>query len=61
MRVVLFIFNHSSEELSVTKLVTLIKCLTVREVFQRSPNVKKMLWGSVLWVLLEIMEINNAG
>lgn len=61
MRVVPFIFNHSSEELSVTKLVILIKCLTAREVFQRSPNVKKMLWGGVLRVLLEIMEMNNAG
>jgi len=47
MRVVPFIFNHSSEGLSVTKLVTLIKCLTAREAFQRSPNVNKMLWGGV--------------
>ena len=30
---------------SVTKIVTLIKSLTAREVFERCPQVKKKLWG----------------
>jgi len=34
---------------SVTKLVTLIKSLTAREIFQRCPKVKKMLWGGEFW------------
>lgn len=34
---------------SVTKLVTLIKSITAREIFRRSPQVKKQLWGGELW------------
>ena len=34
---------------SVTKLVTLIKSLTAREIFRRCPQVKKMLWGGEFW------------
>jgi len=34
---------------SVTKIVTLIKSLTAREVFRRCPQVKKKLWGGELW------------
>ncbi len=34
---------------SVTKLVTLIKSLTAREIFHRCPYVKKMLWGGEFW------------
>jgi len=34
---------------SVTKLVTLIKSLTAREIFRRCPHVKKMLWGGEFW------------
>jgi REP element-mobilizing transposase RayT len=34
---------------SVTKLVTLIKSLTAREVFRRCPKVKKQLWGGEFW------------
>jgi len=34
---------------SVTKLVTLIKSLTAREIFCRCPQVKKMLWGGEFW------------
>ena len=34
---------------SVTKLVTMIKSLTGREVFRRCPQVKKQLWGGELW------------
>jgi REP element-mobilizing transposase RayT len=34
---------------SVTKLVTMIKSLTAREVFQRCPQVKKQLWGGEFW------------
>ena len=34
---------------SVTKLVTLIKSLTAREIFKRCPDVKKQLWGGEFW------------
>ena len=34
---------------SVTKLVTLIKSLTAREIFKRCPWVKKQLWGGEFW------------
>jgi len=34
---------------SVTKLVTILKGLTAREVFCRCPHVKKQLWGGEFW------------
>jgi REP element-mobilizing transposase RayT len=34
---------------SVTKMVTMIKSLTAREVFKRCPQVKKQLWGGEFW------------
>ena len=34
---------------SVTKLVTLIKSISAREIFRRSPQVKKQLWGGEFW------------
>ena len=34
---------------SVTKIVTMIKSLTAREVFKRCPRVKKQLWGGEFW------------
>ena len=34
---------------SVTKLVTMIKSLTAREFFKRSPRVKKQLLGGEFW------------
>ena len=34
---------------SVTKIVTMIKGLTAREVFKRCPQVKKQLWGGEFW------------
>ncbi len=34
---------------SVTKIVTLVKSLTAREVFKRCPQVKKRLWGGEFW------------
>ena len=34
---------------SVTKLVTMIKSLTAREVFKRCPHVKQQLWGGEFW------------
>ena len=34
---------------SVTKLVTMIKSLTAREVFKRCPQVKQKLWGGEFW------------
>jgi putative transposase len=34
---------------SVTKVVTIIKSLTAREIFRRCPQVKKQLWGGEFW------------
>ena len=34
---------------SVTKLVTVIKSVTAREVFRLCPHVKKKLWGGEFW------------
>lgn len=34
---------------SVTRIVTLIKSLSAREIFRRCPKVKKQLWGSEFW------------
>jgi putative transposase len=34
---------------SVTKLVTIIKSLTAREIFRRCPEVRKRLWGGEFW------------
>ena len=34
---------------SVTKVVTLIKSITAREIFKRCPQVKKQLWGGEFW------------
>ena len=33
----------------VTKIVTMIKSLSAREIFRRCPNVKKQLWGGEFW------------
>lgn len=34
---------------SVSRLVTIIKSLTAREIFRRCPEVKKQLWGGEFW------------
>lgn len=34
---------------SVTKIVTMIKSLTAKEIFKRCPQVKKQLWGGEFW------------
>jgi REP element-mobilizing transposase RayT len=34
---------------NVTKIVTMIKSLTAREVFKHCPQVKKKLWGGEFW------------
>ena len=34
---------------NVTKLVTVIKSITAREIFRRCPEVKKQLWGGEFW------------
>ena len=34
---------------SVTKIVTMVKSVTAREVFRRCPQVKKQLWGGEFW------------
>ena len=35
--------------LSITKIVTIIKSITAREIFKEHPEVKKILWGGNLW------------
>jgi len=34
---------------SVTTVVTMLKSLTARKIFQRCPQVKKQLWGGEFW------------
>jgi len=34
---------------SPTKIITMIKSLTAREIFARAPHVKKQLWGGEFW------------
>ena len=34
---------------SITKIVTMLKSLTAREIFTRCPQVKKILWGGEFW------------
>ena len=34
---------------SVTKIVTIVKSITAREIFQKNPEVKKQLWGGEFW------------
>ena len=34
---------------SVTKIVTMIKSLTAREMFKQCPEAKKQLWGREFW------------
>ena len=34
---------------AVTKIVTMIKRITAREIFRRCPQVKKKLWGGEFW------------
>jgi REP element-mobilizing transposase RayT len=34
---------------STTKIVTIVKSLTAREIFRRNPEVKEALWGGEFW------------
>ena len=34
---------------SVTKIVTMLKSITAKEIFKRCPQVKKKLWGGEFW------------
>jgi REP element-mobilizing transposase RayT len=40
---------QSVPTLSPTKIITILKSITAREIFQRCPDVKKQLWGGNLW------------
>ena len=40
---------QSVPKYSPTKIVTIIKSITAKEVFKRHPEVKKILWGGELW------------
>ena len=40
---------QSVPSLSVTRIVTIIKSITAREIFSQNPEVKKVLWGGKLW------------
>ena len=35
---------------SPTKIVTVVKSITAREIFKRCPHVKKQLWGGKFWL-----------
>ena len=43
-------FLQSVPTLSVTKIVTIIKSITAREIFAKHKEVKKVLWGGNLWI-----------
>ena len=34
---------------SVTKLVTMIKSITAKELYRRHPEIRKILWGGNIW------------
>ena len=40
---------QSIPKLSVTRLITIIKSITAREIIRHHPEVKKKLWGGELW------------
>ena len=40
---------QSVSSYSATKIITMIKNLTARQIFQRIPSVKKKLWGGGFW------------
>ena len=40
---------QSVPTLSVTKIVTIIKSITAREIFRKHKEIKKILWGGNLW------------
>jgi len=40
---------QSVPKMTVTRIVQIIKSITVREVFLKHPEVKKQLWGGSLW------------
>jgi REP element-mobilizing transposase RayT len=42
-------FVQSVPTYSVTKIVTMLKSITAREVFKRCPQVKRQLWGGEFW------------
>ena len=35
--------------MSITRIVTIIKSITAREMFSKHPEVKKLLWGGNFW------------
>ncbi|MEX0828787.1 MAG: IS200/IS605 family transposase [Nitrospirales bacterium] len=43
-------FVQSISRYSVTKVVTIIKGSTAREIFRRAPQVKQQLWGKEVWI-----------
>lgn len=40
---------QSVPTISLTKIVTIIKSITAREIFKKHPEIKKELWGDSLW------------
>ncbi len=40
---------QSVPTISLTKIVTIIKSITAREIFKKHPEIKKELWGGSLW------------
>jgi REP element-mobilizing transposase RayT len=40
---------QSVPTLSITKIVTIIKSITAKELFIKHPNIKKLLWGGNIW------------
>ena len=40
---------QSVPTLSITRIVSIIKSITAREIFKKHPEIKKILWGGSLW------------
>ena len=40
---------QSVPTLSITRIVSITKSITAREIFKKHPEIKKMLWGGNLW------------
>jgi len=48
-KVLVHFFVQSVPTYSVTKIVTMVKTISAREVFKRCPKVKKLSWGGEMW------------
>ena len=43
------LFVSAIPEISLTKIVQVIKSITTRAMFKRFPSIKRLIWGCALW------------